>query len=466
MGSRRGFLRAASGASVAALYSRRSEAGERPPPNIVLLFVDDLGWGDFKYRRHSFGMPNIDRLAADGMTFTDAYAASPTCSPSRASVVTGQHPARLRMVRHIPGDRRYGRPSEEFHTFGKDPARFRSRNWLPLEGPTIAEALKPLGYRTAFVGKWHLGHEPYHPVHQGFDVQYGVSNFGHPHSYHAPFFGQFSETYKDVPKGKYLTDQLTDDAVKYIESHAAGGAGAKPFLLTLFYYAVHDPHQGRKDLVGKFRREHPGRKPWQYEFGAMVAAVDESVGRVRRALKGQGLESNTVVFLVGDQGGKLTNNPLRGNKRGGRALYEGGARIPFLVHWPGVVRAGSASSELVVTTDVFPTMVEMAGGSVAAYPKLDGTSLVPVLKGRGGLGRKEIILYRSYEDQYAAVRSGRWKLIAYRSGRTELFDLGDDLGEKNDLCATHPDRAAELKASLRAWEKKMGVPGQISRPRD
>ncbi|MHC4505873.1 MAG: sulfatase-like hydrolase/transferase, partial [Planctomycetota bacterium] len=373
MPSRRRFLQIASGASALALCPTRGRARETPP-NIVLLFVDDLGWGDVKYRRHSLGMPNIDRLATESMTFTDAYAASPTCSPSRASIVTGQHPARLRMVRHIPAGDRHGRNKDEFHTIRKDPAKFRSRNWLPLEETTIAGALKPLGYRTAFVGKWHLGHEPYHPIHHGFDVQYGVSNYGHPRSYHAPFFGDLSETYRDVPKGKYLTDQLTDDAVRCIEGHAAGEAGAKPgavtrptkpLLLTLFYYAVHDPHQGRRDLVEKFRGQHPGRKPWQYEFAAMVAAVDESVGRVREALKKRRMESNTVIFFIGDQGGKLWNNPLKGTKRGGLALYEGGARVPFMVRWPGVVAPGSTSTDLVLTTDVFPTMLAMAGGSAA-----------------------------------------------------------------------------------------------------
>jgi len=459
---RRDFLRTvgcAAGAFVAAGAARAVEASKKP--NIVLLFVDDLGWGEMKYRRHIFKTPNIDSIAVDGMTFTDAYSASPTCSPSRASVITGQHPARLGMVRHVPTGRTDGRLKDEFHTTRQDPARMPSRNWLPLEEPTIAEALRQRGYQTAFVGKWHLGHEPYHPIKQGYDVQFGVSNFGHVHSYHAPFFGKFSDTYKDVPKGKYLTDQLTDDAVKYIE----GRDGKAPFMLTLFYYSAHDPFQGRKDLIEKIQTAHPNTKGWKASFAAMIAAIDESVGRIRAAIEKKSMDKNTVIFFVGDQGGKVPNGPLRGTKRGGRALYEGGARIPLQVCWPGVAKPGSTRTQPVSTNDIFPTMLTMAGGKCSDYAKLDGKSLVPMLKGAESIGRKHVIMYRSYESQYAAVRSGKWKLIAYRTGKCELYDLVADLSEKDDLSATQGGKVKELTNVLRAWEKKMGVPGKIDRPK-
>ncbi len=458
---RRDFLRAvgcAAGA-VAVGGAARGAAGATKKPNIVLLFVDDLGWGEIKYRRHIFETPHLDAIAADGMTFTDAYASCPTCSPSRASVITGQHPARLGMTRHIPTGRTDGRVKEEFHTRGSDPARLPSRNWLPLEEPTVAEALKKCGYRTAFVGKWHLGHEPYHPIKHGFDEQFGVSNFGHVHSYHAPYFGKLSETYKDVPKGKYLTDQLTDDAVKYIDKQD----GKAPFMLTLFYYSAHDPFQGRKDLVEKIEAEHPNCKGWKSAFAAMIAAIDESVGRIRGAIKKKALDANTVVFFVGDQGGKVPNGPLRGTKRGGRALYEGGARIPMQICWPGVAKPGSKRSHPVCTNDIFPTMLEIAGGKPSDYPKLDGLSLAGMLKGAESIDRKEVIMYRSYEDQYAAVRSGKWKLVAYRSGKCELYDLAADISEKNDLAATNNEKVTELTSVLRAFEKKLGLPGKIDK---
>jgi arylsulfatase A-like enzyme len=175
------------------------------------------------------------------------------------------------------------------------------------------------------------------------------------------------------------------------------------------------------------------------------------------------MDSNTVVFFLGDQGGKRPNSPLRGTKKGGQALYEGGARIPFIVRWPGVVQPGSVSATVVTTNDVFPTMLEMAGGRPADYPKLDGASLVPALQGKGAPDRSEVFLYRSYEDQYAAVRSGRWKLIACRSGRCELFDLEADLSEVTDLSSKLPDRVNTLKTALRDWEKKMDVPGEKKR---
>ncbi|NQT86092.1 sulfatase [bacterium] len=427
-----------------------AELEDSKRPNIVLLFADDLGIGDTTYRRERFGIPHITRLAADGMTFTDAYAASPTCSPSRASIVTGQHPARLRLVRHIP-DKTHGR---EFHLFERDPAKFPSRNWLPLEEMTIAEALKPQGYRCAFVGKWHLGDEPYFPIHQGFDEQHGVTVDGHPRSYYPPYFRTETQTYADVPKDKYLTDKLTDDAVAFIERQN----GKQPFLLTLFYYTVHAPYVGRKDLVEKFKAKRFGRR--DAEYAGMVGALDESVGRVRAALAEQDLAGNTVVFFVGDQGGAFPNKPLRGGKKGGTALYEGGARVPFTVVWPGVTAAGSESAVPVSTTDVFPTMLQMAGGAPSRVPKLDGLSLAPLLKGQEGFDRDEVFLYRSYEDQYAAVRAGDWKLIAYRSGKAELYNVKEDLSEERDMSSQKPELLKGLQAKLAAWEKRTGVAGE------
>ncbi len=422
-------------------------------PNIVLLFVDDLGWNEITYRRNILSAPNIDGLRADGVTFSRAYAASPTCSPSRASVMTGQHPARLRMVRHIPADTPDGCTEDEFHAYGRDPARMPSRNWLPLEVPCLADALKPLGYRTAFVGKWHLGHDPYHPVMHGYDVQFGVSNFGHPRSYTAPFFGEHSQAYADVPKGKYLTEQLTDDAVAWLEQQNE----ERPFMLTLFYYSAHTPYGADPRVLERLQHENPGKRVTP--LSAMLTSVDDSVGRIRDCLRRKDLASNTVIFFLGDQGGLSPNPPIRGNKRGGNALYDGGARVPFTVVWPGVAKAGSEQNMLATTVDVFPTMVEMAGGNPT---DLDGRSLVPALRGTGGIDRNAIVLYRAYEDQYAAVLAGTWKYIAYRSGRTELYDLAADVSEKNDLSLDRPDKLSQLRAILKVWEKEMAVPGELS----
>jgi len=418
-------------------------------PSFVILFADDIGWGDVHFRRDKLEWPNVERLMREGVTFSDAYAASPTCSPSRAALLTGQSPARFHLVRHIEESRDGRHP--EFSQYPGDPAHMASRNWLPLEETTLAAALKPLGYRTAFVGKWHLGHEPFYPVHHGFDEQYGVTDFGHPQSFTAPFWKDCA-TYQDAPAGKYLDDLLTDDAVRFLERQRPG----QPFLLTVFYYGAHTPAQGRKDWVEHFQKK--GLVGDAAQQAAQCAVVDESVGRIREALERLGLAGQTIVVFSGDQGGLMPNTPLRGGKPAGVALYEGGARVPLVFCGPEVVRPGRISAEPVVTTDVFPTLLELAGGSQASYPKLDGNSLVCLLKAKTEtLGREAVFLYRSYDDQYAAVRAGEWKLIAYRSGKSELFKLSTDPSESDDRAARDPEKTAALRTQLAAWEKRMGV---------
>jgi arylsulfatase A-like enzyme len=429
----------------------RSHAAVVDKPNIVVLFVDDLGWADIRHQHERFDIPNIDQLLADGMTFPNAYAASPTCSPSRAALITGQHPARLKLVRHIPPGDKLGRHEQEFNLLAADPAQFPSRNWLPLEEITYAEALRTLGYRNMFVGKWHLGHDPYHPIHQGFDQQFGVSNQGHPKGYYPPFFPPGWMEYSQLPSGKYLTDAITDDAVQVIQEHR----GTQPLQLSVFYYAAHTPYQGRTDLVEKLSYKSLDDRALQHS--AMVGAVDESIGRIRRALQASGMAEKTAIFLAGDQGGLLDNSPLRGGKQGGQALYEGGARVPFVCVWPNVASPGVLNQELVVTTDLFPTLLEMAGGAADDYPHVDGLSLVGLLRQEHGLQRDSIFLYRSYEDQYASVRSGNWKLIAYRSGRKELYDLEQDPFEREDLSTTQTKVVDKLTATLKDWEQKTGV---------
>ena len=270
-------------------------------PNIVLFFVDDMGWADIGYRNPSvFESPNINALAAQSMDFQQAYIATPTCSPSRATLVTGKHPARLQMVRHIPnnaenGFDNFGRTEKEFNLLATDPAQFPCRNWLPLEHTSYAEALKEQGYYNLFVGKWHLGHEEYHPIHQGFDRQIGTTNAGHPSSYYPDYFKN-SEGLEDETD-RYLTDRLTDDTVEFIESYDRD----QPFMVSLWYYNVHGPHQGRKDYLGYF--EAKGLTGRYAHYAAMVKSVDDSVGRVRAALREQGLEKNTIIIFLSDQGG-------------------------------------------------------------------------------------------------------------------------------------------------------------------
>ena len=330
--------------------------GAPAAPNFLILFVDDLGARDVGYQGGRYDTPNIDRLAQESLAFSRAYIPTPTCSPSRAALLTGQHPMRLGLARHIPTGKKYGfdelgRTGEDRHAWEGDPSGFASRNWLPLDATTIAEALGPMGYRTAFFGKWHLGYEPYHPVKQGFDEQFGVSNFGHPGSYYPPYWPA-GNPYPDAPAGKYLTDRLADDVVTYLERQKGG---EKPFLAMVYFYNVHTPHIGRKDLVAKYRAR--GLEGRYAEYAAMVEATDDAIGRILAAADG----TDTVTVFLGDQGSYFTNAPLRGGKTGGTALYEGGARVPLLFRWPGHVEAGNNATP-VVSSDVFPTLVELAGG--------------------------------------------------------------------------------------------------------
>lgn len=423
-------------------------------PNIVLFFVDDMGWDDMSYRNAGFETQNLDALAADSLDFQQAYIATPTCSPSRATLLTGKHPARLQIVRHIPGGPKYpefdkyGRTDVEFNVWKTDPAQFPCRNWLPLEHTTYAEALKELGYYNLFVGKWHLGHEKYHPVHQGFDQQIGTTNWGHPKSYYPPYF-KYSDVFKDE-KERYLTDKLTDETVQFIEGYDK----SQPFMISLWYYNVHSPFIGPKDYVEHF--EAKGLEDPEAHYAAMVKAMDDSVGRVRAALTAKGIDKETIIIFLSDQGGNFDNPPFHGGKKYD-TLYEGGARVPFMINWPGVTHA-SQNNSVVQSTDLFPTLVEIAGGDISKYTDLDGVSLLSTIKSNNTLDRDEPIYgYRAYEDLYASVREGEWKLLAYRSGTLKLYNIADDEGETADLAQSHPEKVQKLVAQLKDWEVEMDV---------
>ena len=424
-------------------------------PNFLLLFVDDLGWQHVGYQGGAYETPRIDRLASESMIFSRAYIPTPTCSPSRAALLTGQHPARIGIVRHIPigpkfGFDSFGRTNQEFNYWEGDPSRWPSRNWLPLDAVTIAEALGPLDYRSAFFGKWHLGSEDFHPIRQGFDEQFGVSNFGHPGSYYPPYW-RTGDPYPDEEPGKYLTDRLTDDVVNYL----AKAGEDRPFLATVFFYNVHAPHIGRRDLVRKYldRSFSDDRA----QLAAMVEATDSSVGRILDALQESGHADDTVVIFLGDQGGLRYNEPLRGGKPGGTALYEGGARVPMLIRWPENVPAGAKQATPAVSVDIFPTIVDLAGGDPSKFAPLDGLSLKPLLTRGGRIEREALFLERHYEDQYAAVVAGNWKLVAYWSGTRELYHLKNDPSENRDISSKHPERVRELSELLAGWRADVGL---------
>lgn len=437
-------------------------------PNIIFILADDLGWRDLGCYGSTFHeTPHLDRLAAQGIRFTEAYAACNVCSPTRASILTGKYPARLNLTDWLPG--RADRPDQKL----KRPLFL---DHLPLEEVTIAEALKAGGYKTAFVGKWHLGGEKFFPEHQGFDLNIAGGNKGSPPSYFSPY--KISNLV-DGPPGEYLTDRLTEEAMNFIE-----GAKEQPFFLYLSHYAVHNPQQAKPQLVEKYKAKlekmsappgpeaitDQGRQVRQIQnkpvYAAMIQSLDESVGRIMSKLAELKLESNTVLVFTSDNGGLSTaegtptsNVPLRMGKGW---HYEGGVREPLLVKWPGVTAPGSLCREPMISTDYYPTFLEMAGLPPRPQQHQDGLSLVPLLKGGAQAERPLFWHYPHYSNQGGgpggAVRLGDFKLIEwFEDMRVELFNVRQDLGENNDLATTMPEKTAALRERLHAWRARVNA---------
>ena len=482
--NRRDFLGSiGAGAAVASLPGcsgtlARLMTGSKRNLNLVFILIDDLGWIDTGcYGSAYYETPNIDRLASQGMRFTDAYAASPVCSPTRASILTGKYPARLNLTDWIGG-------SQKGDMLPADYIRH-----MPLEEVTIAEAFREAGYSTCFIGKWHLGGQPFFPEHQGFDINIGGHDAGQPSSYFYPYKSEDERrSYWDVPgleggrEGEYLTDRLTDEAVEFLDRNSD-----QPFLLYLSHYAVHTPVQSKEDLTEKYRvkasklpptgdlthRNEQGygtTKLFQDNaaYAGMIESVDESVGRILDRLDQLDLTESTAVIFMSDNGGLSTlarsrnsptsNVPLRAGKGW---LYEGGIREPMIVRWPGVVAAGSICREPVISTDFYPTMLEMADLHMIPEQHEDGRSLVPLLKETGSVDREAIFwhfphYHGSGNRPSGAVRNGDYKLIEwFEDGRIELYNLSEDIREENDLAAAMPLKAVELREMLHRWRKSV-----------
>lgn len=418
-------------------------------PNVVFFLIDDLGWADVGcFGSQYYQTPNIDRLAAEGMRFTDAYAACAVCSPTRASIMTGKYPARLHLTDWIPGE-------------GDSPANtLRIPDWrkvLPLEEVTVAEALKSAGYICASIGKWHLGGPPYYPEHQGFDLNVAGGNIGHPASCFWPYEGKTHTVpgLKDGGhEGEYLTDRLTDAAEHFLEQNKA-----KPFFLYFPHYAVHRPLEGKREIVAKYKARPPQGGQTNAVYAAMIESVDHSVGRILRQLDALGLAGNTVVVFMSDNGGLWPQSTVNAPLRAGKGYpYEGGIREPMIVKWPGVTPPGTTCAVPVSSIDFFPTLLEIAG--VKLPGPVDGLSLVPLLKRSGSLRREALFWHyphywnNSRVRPYGAVRAGDWKLIEfYEDMRVELYNLKEDLSEARDLARERPEMALELRALLHNWRQ-------------
>jgi arylsulfatase A-like enzyme len=446
-----------------------AEAAERP--NFVFILVDDLGYMDIGANNPQtfYETPNVDQLAREGVRFTNGYAANPVCSPTRYSIMTGKYPSRVDATNFFAG-KREGRFK---------PAPLNDR--MPLSEVTVAEALKEAGYRTAFFGKWHLGPtEQFWPEHQGFDVNIGGHVRGMPRSYFSPYSNPRLE---NGLKGEHLTKRLTNEVIRQI-----GEFKDDPFLCYLAFYTVHTPLQAPKELVAKYRKKAEAlagqpefadeEQVWSNAkqrrvrilqkhatYAAMVESMDTAVGRVVDRLKELDLYDNTVICFTSDNGGLSTsegsptsNLPLRGGKGW---LYEGGIREPFLIRAPGVSKIGNVCDTPVISTDFYPTILDLAGVEPKPKQHLDGKSLVPLLKGNKTLDRDALFWhYPHYSNQGGipggAIRVGDYKLIErFEDGQTHLYDLKADIGERNDLAATMPDRVASMKSRLHTWYRNV-----------
>lgn len=443
------------------------------PPNVVFFLVDDLGQRDLGcYGSTFYETSNIDRLAKDGAKFTDAYAACSVCSPTRASILTGQWPQRTGVTDYIG---KLTAPEQWDRNTKLRPAPNADR--LALDSPTLAKAMKSAGYATFFAGKWHLGPQGWWPENQGFDINIGGHAGGGPSGGKGYFSPYHNPNLSDGPVGEHLPDRLASETVKFIETHKD-----KPFFAYFSFYSVHTPLMAREDLQKKYEEKRAKlglKEKWGREgprdvrqvqehavYAAMVEAMDLAVGKVLAKLDEFGLRENTLVIFTSDNGGLSTsegsptsNLPLRGGKGW---TYEGGIREPLVVRWPAVVKAGVVVGTPVSSPDFFPTLLEAAGAKPQPGQTLDGVSLMPVLKG-GSLPERGLFWhYPHYGNQggapSAAVRRGDYKLIEwFEDGKVELFKLTEDIGEQADLATKQPQRVAELREELHAWQKSVGA---------
>jgi arylsulfatase A-like enzyme len=434
-----------------------------PKPNIVFILIDDMGWRDIgangsKYYR----TPNIDRLAGEGVRFTNYYAPCAVCSPSRAAMMTGLSPARLHVTDWIPGEQ----PPAN--------ARFNLPQWTKALDPTVPnlpKALHELGYATASIGKWHLGGEGHLPQDCGFDLNVAGGDIGHPASYFWPY-GAPKNSHR-VPmlaetggeKGEYLTDRLTDEALRFIEQHQK-----QPFYLYLAHYAVHAPLMSKAEDSAEFENTPPVDGQDFPTYAGMVKAVDDSVGRVLETLKKLGLEKSTIVVFTSDNGGAChfhatKNRPLRGGKG---FPYEGGLRVPLIVKVPGVTKAGLVSDSPVIGMDFLPTFLSLLGAK--PVERTDGIDITSALQGKPLPQRQLGWNYPHYWggqliSPYAVLRDGNWKIVRwYEYDSEELYNLATDPSEKTDLAKKEPAQLASMHQKLDAWLKANNAQAPILKP--
>lgn len=424
-------------------------------PNLVLFYADDLGYTDLACQGSKYyETPNIDRLAREGMTFTQAYAGAANCAPSRACLMTGQYP-----------------PRHGIYTVGtSERGKAKNRKLVPVENKTVlnarfetmAEALQAAGYRTCVAGKWHLSEDP---TKDGFDANFGGTTWGHPKSYFSPYKNPYLE---DGPQGEHLPERLGREVANWIKENRD-----QPFFAYLPFYSVHTPIQAPAELAAKYAKKKPDGPHRDPKYAAMIESMDAAVGQILKTLDALDLAKETMVIFTSDNGphGAISRaEPLRGTKG---MFYEGGIREPFLVRYPGVVAAGSKNESPIAQIDLYPTFLALAG--VAVPDRLDGVSLVPAFKGEDLPERALFWHFPAYLQSYKAdpdsaskffrttpcgvIRKGDWKLIRYfEDGAVELYNLKDDLSERTNLAEKEPEKTKALLQELEAWQVATDAP--------
>ena len=435
------------------------------PPNIVFIMVDDLSWSDVSYNgSRVYETPNVDKLAGQGMSFSDFYTAGPVCSPTRSSILTGKYTARTGITTYLLSPER-------------DPDYVTPH--LPLEEFTIAEALKDHDYATGYFGKWHLGYATEHwAANQGFDVAIGGMDLpwaweiAHPgveapdmdrSKGHKRFFSPHHLSFmEDGPEGEYLTDRLTNETIKFIKDNQD-----RPFFAFLSFHTVHTPLQAKEEVVEKYTNKiksmgldtltekNKDEKRYQNNpnYAAMVQHMDENVGRVMDCLKELNLEENTVLIFTSDNGGKgsvTSNYPLKGMKHN---LDEGGIRVPLIVRWTGKIKAGSTSELPLVSNDFYPTFLELAGAPLLPKQHMDGISFKDVLLSKTDkIDREAIYWHYPHSRMEGAIRKGDYKLLYYyKTGEIKLYNLREDIGELNDISKVEQAKTDEMLQQLKSW---------------
>ncbi len=450
--------------ALALLLSNAAAANRQDAPNILFIYIDDLGWKDVGFMGSDFyETPHLDQLAAGGMVFSDAYAGAANCAPSRACLLSGQYSPRhqifnvgteargkseYRRLKHIPGTRTL---SPEFKTW--------------------AQCAQDAGYVTATMGKWHLSEDP---LPYGFDVNIGGTHAGGPPKGYFPPHGRVPGL-ADSPDREYITDRLSSEAIGFINQNRE-----QPWLLYLTHFAVHTPLQAKPEDIARYERKPAGELHHHAVMAGMIKSVDDGVGRLVATLRELGQLQNTAIIFYSDNGGygpATSMRPLKGYKG---TYYEGGIRVPLFVHWPAVVEPGARCAEAVTAVDMLPTLCELTGAGLPDDQPIDGKSLLPLLKG-GTLGQRPIFWhfpaylqsYQRLDEQRdplfrsrpcSIIRHGDWKLHEYfEDGAIELYNLKADIGERHNLASAEPERAKELHESLKAWRAATRAPARTEK---